>query len=218
MNKFHLATTALLGLAALFATTNKAHAQLTINYVNGNFTAPPHQTYFAQQDWTFTGTSGTLNLTLGVPVTAPIYDATLTFNTNQNGPGSLYSDTATYSDTINGLPQSLSQPYSGGTPGTSTARDQGHISVGSPVDYDFGALGIVEVTPLDGGNFDIPPGVSSYSVTHTVDAQFVLLAPAATPEPGSMALLVGFGVSGTGLLLRRRRVSKPGRTFSPYDK
>ena len=38
------------------------------------------------------------------------------------------------------------------------------------------------------------------------------------PEPGSMALLVGVGVSGTGLLLRRRRVSNPGRSLSPYNK
>jgi len=35
--------------------------------------------------------------------------------------------------------------------------------------------------------------------------------PAATPEPGSVALLVGMGISGAGLLTRRRKQAAKNR-------
>lgn len=63
----------------------------------------------------------------------------------------------------------------------------------------------VSVTVLNGNEVDV-----NYSgVSHTPDVVTsrvnIQTAPASTPEPGSIALLIGMSISGAGFLARRRR-------------
>ncbi len=50
------------------------------------------------------------------------------------------------------------------------------------------------------------------------NGSFAFKAPvaAATPEPGSVALLVGMGVTGAGVLRRRRKSLPSGQVLTPY--
>ncbi len=50
------------------------------------------------------------------------------------------------------------------------------------------------------------------------NTSFAFKAPvaAATPEPGSVALLVGIGVTGAGVLRRRRKSRPSGQVLTPY--
>lgn len=51
----------------------------------------------------------------------------------------------------------------------------------------------------------IAPGESPKTATQNTHTFSFSVRPAATPEPGSLALLVGLGVSGAGFLARRRQ-------------
>ena len=70
-----------------------------------------------------------------------------------------------------------------------------------------GSFSPISVTVLNGNEIDINyAGVSAAQAgTSIVNIQTV---PASTPEPGSIALLIGMSVTGAGILARRRRANK----------
>ena len=70
------------------------------------------------------------------------------------------------------------------------------------------ATGISGVTPgsgteIGGSTLAAPTNVLTSSGSYYSAMAFI--TPAATPEPGSLALLVGLGVTGAGFLVRRRK-------------
>ena len=68
------------------------------------------------------------------------------------------------------------------------------------------------------GSFTQPTSAVGFPAAYAfIGPSFKIADASAVPEPGSVALLVGV-MSVSGLMLRkRRRVSNPGRSLSPYD-
>ena len=98
--------------------------------------------------------------------------------------------------------------------GAWTIDDGGTISLNGNVLDSQGSGGWGSLHGISAANSLFLPGLNTLSITLTDSDQFleavrmegsVNVSPAAVPEPGSVALLVGLGITGAGFLARRRK-------------
>ena len=154
-----------------------------------------------------------------VAVSAFASDATLTGagNANVGGasgdlPGSLaLTDTAFFNESARGL-------VFGNAASFMLALSTNFVAPGSPDEFSFflpdaGGMGSL-VSTSDPSGFDTlftidmdgtgSGTLTSYAINTPGVHYSVVLQPAATPEPGALALFAGMGLSGAGFLARRR--------------
>ncbi len=75
----------------------------------------------------------------------------------------------------------------------------------------YAFFGFTSTTPITSLSF-----TNDLNGTALDNVRFGSIGGAATPEPGSVALLVGMGVTGAGVLRRRRKSLPSGQVLTPY--
>ena len=188
----------LIGLVAglaLAGTGGRSHAD-TFNFTSADFFSPSLTNSNGTYTFVYQGKSGNFSLNPGDSLSGLLVDSSVvaTFTsspTNGNPPGTFTGDIS-YLLTIDGVSHTLTQSYS--LDGTILGAHFPTLSVGSPVLYDFGGDKVLSVTP------DALFPVRVINVT--------FLSPTTVPEPGSLALLGGLGVTGSLFALRRLRRRK----------
>jgi len=211
----------LLGLTAGgLVSTSSAHAQqfLVGAYLFAANTSGVTSTVLYQYDTNNTDAASILsingltkNISIAVPSGSTVFtfDQTLNtglFPTGTNGDlGLFFSTTNTpYNSTTPRTPDLLVSRNTDGltsffTPATGTAINTYFYSNGGSTIAANGATSFVVGTSTI--------AVTAYSVANKPSGSFTLTVTplATTPEPGSVALLVGLGLSGSAFALRRRR-------------
>lgn len=210
---------ALTALASL-ACANTAHAQVTLNFENlsnpsnGNYSSQGASV--TQNGFTVTDTANIGGLYSIAPNSgfSQLYTGSVAlFNGAQNGDITTLTQNSGSAFTLNsiGIANLFLQPTtSGGVLFTGSLLGGGTVTQ----TFTHGASNSLETVIL-GNSFTNLTSVSFRQTTARFQFDNIVLnAPAVTPEPGSVALLVGMSVSGVGFLIRRRNQAKQAARLS----
>ncbi|HZO91025.1 MAG TPA: PEP-CTERM sorting domain-containing protein [Chthonomonadaceae bacterium] len=150
-------------------------------------------------------TTNTFGFNLAIPITPVLAGSTITNHlsggiTDATGDGVTIAPVSPATGVADASINGVSAGIPVGPAQTSTGP--GAFTYGPPAGFTASTISSVTVTSLDinllftlTGNFD------SASLTGLVSAT----APTAVPEPGTLALLAGAGISGLGVVISRRR-------------
>lgn len=167
------------------------HAQTLFTLSVPAYNSPTFTNTLGSGHFTLSGRNTPISLSGGIPLTVFLDDSVSVFSsslpTNSDPPVTV-SDTALTSLTLGGISQNVPFNYTF----TPAGQRGGNVLFAAAPSVAFAfAAGSLTVTPLSG----FSSRVGSF-----------LFTPAAVPEPGSVALLIGVAMSGAFSVIRRRNV------------